>query len=171
MKRFRTKMILATLLILVSTTISAQKKHQLSDAEKEVQYRTEVRETIGLDYSMPDYSINKVDAQVMGTQLAKIVEFLSENYDHDIYSNTLSCIAEEQIKELNYPVIKKLKLKNVSKVGNEITISFDTILWPNNINLKRSDIIFTFVDGVSESKNVNDLFMYMTRYANMHEKK
>lgn len=155
--------------MMVSFTLFAQKKNQLSDSEKEELYRTEVREAMGLDYSMPDYSINKIDSEKMGTRLTKIVEFLCENYDHDVYSNTLSCIVEEQIKDLNHPVIKKLKLKNVKKVDNEITISFDAILWPNNLNIKRTDIILVFVDGVSESRNVNDLFSYMARYVNVHK--
>lgn len=171
MERFRTKMILTALLMVVSLTLSAQKRHQLSDAEKEEQYRTEVREAIGLDYSMPDYSINKVDAQVMGTRLAKIVEYFCANYQQNLYDTTLSHILDEQIKGIHHSSIKSMKFSKVTKKGDEITMYFDTLLEPNNLNIKHTDLIFSFVDGVSESKNVNDLFMYMTRYANMHEKK
>lgn len=130
------KIIITLLLMMIPFVILAQKR-QLADAEKEELYRTEVREAIGLDYFIPDYSINKIDSEKMGTRLAKIVEFLCENYDHGVYSNTLNCIVEEQIKELNHPVIKKLKLNNVKKVDNEFTISFDAFLWPNDLNIKR----------------------------------
>ena len=40
------------------------------DAEK----RAEYRECIGLDYSMPDYSTNRVNPKVMGARLAKILD-------------------------------------------------------------------------------------------------
>ena len=153
------------------TTLSAQKRHQLTDAEKQEQYRIEVRETIGLDFPMSDYSINKVDAQVMGTRLARLVEYFCANYQQNLYDTTLSLILDEQIKGIHHPSIKSMKLKNVTKNGNEITMCFDTLLEPNNLNIKHTDLIFSFVNGVSESKNVNDLFIYMTRYANMHKER
>ena len=156
--------------MMVPFAIFAQ-KHQLTDAEKEEQYKKEVREAIGLDYSMPDYSINKVDAQVMGTHLAKIVEYFCANYQQNLYDTTLSHILDEQIKGIHHPSIKSMKFSRVTKKGYEITMCFDALLEPNNLNIKHTDLIFSFVDGVSENKNVNDLFMYMARYANVHKKR
>lgn len=42
-----------------------------SDAKtrKDSLYRQEVREMIALDYSMPDYSVKKIDAKVIGHRL------------------------------------------------------------------------------------------------------
>lgn len=166
----KTKIIITLLLMLVSLTLSAQKRHQPSDSEKQEQYRAEVREAIGLDYSMPDYSINKVDAQVMGTRLAQLVDFLCENYDNDVYVTVMNRILEKHIKGLQYPNIKKLQLDKVTKTGNEITMSFDTTLYPNNLNKKHVPLVFTFVDGISESKQVNGLFAYIGKYVTSREK-
>lgn len=140
--------------------VSAQRVTTTSDAErKEI-----AKKTLALDYSMPDYSIKKIDARVMGAHLANILESLCANYNQPVYLGSLSVIQSNQIDGLNYGRVKSMKLENVTKTGNELTIRFKTTLEPNNLNLKKSQLLFHFVDGVSEDIATNDFFCTLCRY-------
>lgn len=69
------KQILITMLMLIGImSISAQTSSEIS---KQEQYKREVQKKLQLDYSMPDYSISKIDAKVMGPRLSKILETIS----------------------------------------------------------------------------------------------
>ncbi len=142
-------------------TISAQTDAEVS---KQEQYKQEIREKLQLDYSMPDYSTSKIDAKVMGPRLAKIIEALCENYQQYMNLSALSVIQSSQVEGLSYGRVKKMKLNNVTKQGNEINISFDTTLEPNNLNLKKSQIIFRFIEGASDDISTNDFFLNICRY-------
>jgi len=63
-----------------------------------------------------------------------------------------------------YARIKDMRLSKVYKKNNEIGIIFDTRLEGNNLSMKRARLTFTFVDGVSESRKVNDFFVNLCRY-------
>ena len=47
--------------------------------------RTEYKEKIGLDMSVPDFNTQKIDAKVMGNRLAGILDYLMENYQQGTY--------------------------------------------------------------------------------------
>jgi hypothetical protein len=113
---------------------------------------------------MPDYSTKKIDAKVMGAHLANILESLCANYNQPVYLGSLSVIQSSQVEGLNYGRIKSMKLENVTKTGTELTIRFNTTLEPNNLNLKKSQLLFHFVDGVSEDVATNDFFCTLCRY-------
>ena len=144
-------------------TLSAQNT-RLSEAEKQEQYKNEVREKLALDYSMPDYSITKIDPKVMGSRLAKLVEYICDNYQQQVNLGTLNILQSKQIDNLNYARIQELKLDSVFKKDNEITVQFKTSLGPNIRNLKKANLSFSFIDGVSENKDVNDFFISLSRY-------
>ena len=131
-----------------------------SDSVKIAEYREE----IGLDYSMPDYSIKKIDVKVMGPRLAKLLESLCTNYTQPPYLGTLSVIQSGQIEDLDYVRIKSMKLGDVTKTGNELTIRYNTTLEHNKLNLKKTQLVFHFVDGVSEDIATNDFFCVLCRY-------
>lgn len=57
-----------------------------------------------------------------------------------------------------------MKLDKVTKQGNEIIISFNTTLESNNLNLKKSKLVFKFIDGVSDEIATNDFFSNICRY-------
>ena len=156
----RTKIILTFLLLMTTVIVSAQRVTTTSDAER----REVAKKTLTLDYSMPDYSIKKIDAKAMGTRLAKILESLCANYKQSQYLASLSVIQNSQVEGLNYTRIKSLKLENVTKTGNELTIRFASTLESNNLNLKKSQLLFHFVDGVSEDIATNDFFCTLCRY-------
>ncbi len=145
---------------MTTMVVSAQRVTTSSDAE-----RTEIaKKTLALDLSMPDYSIKKIDAKVMGTRLAKLLESLCANYQQPQYLSSLSVIQSSQVEGLNYGRIKSMKLENVSKTGKELTIHFKTTLEPNSLNLKKSLLVFHFVDGISEDMATNDFFCVLSRY-------
>lgn len=56
-----------------------------SATDTKVQYEAQVRETLALYYSMPDYSISKIDAKVIGPRLAAILKAVNENYQQPKY--------------------------------------------------------------------------------------
>lgn len=68
----KTKALVVTLLILLAYTVSAQ---AITDSE-----RQKVREALAIDYSMPDYSVKKIDEKVMGKRLANILKSINANY-------------------------------------------------------------------------------------------
>ena len=155
----RIRTILTTLMLMASVTMSAQVNNVQTD-----EYKNEVRQELNLDYSMPDYTTHKVDAKVMGPHLAAILQELFAKYKQDCYLSVLSSIQAEQIDGLDYCTIEKLGLVNVTKSGNTITIHFKTTLAKNPLELKKSDLIMTFIDGVSENKKVNSLFSNICNY-------
>lgn len=99
----------------------------------------------------------------MGSRLAGILDYLLENYQQGIYDRKLGAIAGEQNEALEnlYFQIKKMKFVNAVKKGNEITILMRADLQKNAANVKQTDIILYFVDGVSESDKVNEMFCYI----------
>lgn len=113
---------------------------------------------------MPDYSTSKIDSKVMGPRLAKILERILETYEQNVYLCSLSVIQSSQVEGLNYGRIKSMKLGKVVKHGNELTIHFDTKLEKNNLDLKKSQITFNFIDGVSLDHRTNYFFTNVCRY-------
>ena len=148
-------------LLLVATSLSAQPS---ADQDQQALYNAEVRSKLAIDYSMPDYKTNKISPKVMGPRLAKLLEELCAKYKHSDNLSILSRIQSNQIDGLDYCTIEKMKLKEVSKYDNTIIIRFDTKLGSNPLNIEKSNLVFTFVDGVSGHKLVNSLFTNLIRY-------
>ena len=133
--------------------------------------RAELREKIGLDLTVPDFDTKKIDARVMGERLAGMLDYLMENYHQAVYDRKLGLIASEQNEAMEnvYFQIKKLKFVNAVKKGNEITILMRADLQNNAANVKQTDIAFCFVDGISESEMINELFSYISHYVQARE--
>ena len=159
----RIQILFITLLMFVTASLPAQSA-VASATEAKAKYEAQVRETLALDYSMPDYSIKKIDAKVMGTRLAAILEAVNENYQQPKYLSRLSLMQRGQLEDMPYCTVNKMKLKKVEKQGNFITITYDTFLEPNTQNIKKAQLVFRFVDGVSENNSVNDFFCGICRY-------
>ena len=159
------KQILLLLFLLLGTagTVSVSAQSTWGNTSDD-QYNTEVRQTLNLDYSMPDYHTGKIDPKVMGPRLAMLLEELCSKYKESVNNSYLSTIQCQQIEGLDYCTIKEMKLEDVSKTGNTITIRFKTTLDKNPLNIKKSDLTISFVDGVSESKYANSLFMTISKY-------
>ena len=159
---------LSTLLLaafLCFQSASAQTSAISDEAKKEI------REKIGLDMTVPDFSTKKIDAKVMGTRLAGILEYLLENYKQASYERQIALILGEQHEDLQNKFfnIKKMKFVSVSKKDNELSILMK--VWPDNTkDVKQADLTINFKDGVSESQTANELFSYMSRYVQAKEK-
>ena len=149
--------------MLISLSVSAQSKN-VSTAETKAQYEAQVRETLALDYSMPDYSTSRIDAKVIGPRLAAILKAVNENYQQPKYLSRLSLMQKSQIEDMPYCTVKKMNLRKVDKQGNVITITYETFLKPNSQNIQKAQMVFRFVDGMAESSSVNDFFCGICRY-------
>jgi len=130
-----------------------------------------MREKIGLDMSVPDFDTKKIDAKVMGDRLAGILNYLMDNYEQSVYDRRLSAIAGEQndVLENVYFQIKNLKFVYAVKKRNDLTVLMRADLQKNAADVKQTDITFHFVDGVSESVKVNEMFSYISHYVQARE--
>lgn len=131
----------------------------------------EYRQDIGLDYSMPDYSVTTIDEKKIGSHLANILRYYEEVNHQNMYSRRIATILAEQNEafEYSYFEIKKQKLMKIVKSADEITVIYKLWLDKNPVNLKQIEIKYHFKDGVSESKTVNDMFSQMSQYAQVRE--
>jgi len=155
--------ILTFLLLLSTVSLSAQwRSTKLSEEEK----RAEYREKIGIDMSVPDFETKKIDAKVMGPHLANILTFLMKNYQQGFYVSQLKDIASEQNKALEYVYleIKKLSFVYAVKKGDELAIMMKLQLHKNSSGSKQTNLLFYFIDGVSEDNKTNVLFSTISRY-------
>ena len=168
----RIRMIITSLMLLLSATLSAQSHHPSDLRPQPSDRMAAYREAIGLDLSVPDFSTKKIDAKVMGTRLAGILEYLLENYTQGTYDRLLTRMLGEQVEELKqtYFNIKKMKFVSAAKKGNELTILMK--VWPdkNTANVKQADLKIHFIDGVSESRTTNELLSTLSRYVQSREK-
>ena len=157
------------MLCVMSISICAQRYHIVEQVDSARQ--AEYREKIGLDYSMPDYSVVSIDENKMGARLANLLRFYEEVKEQSIYSRMLNKILGEQNEEFeNYYIeVKKQKLIKVEKVADEITISYKLWLYKNSKNIKQADVSFHFKDGISESQTVNEMFSNMSHYVQARE--
>ncbi len=62
------------LLLMATVVVSAQGQKTTVDEDR----KAEIRNTLALDYSMPDYSISRVNPKVMGQRLADILNKFQE---------------------------------------------------------------------------------------------
>ena len=124
---------------------------------------SELRQKTGLDYSMPDYSVKKIDERVVGPRLAFILNHIVTHNSENTHSTMLSPLLREQNENLRYVSPKKVKVMKITKQVNEISILLKVWLQPNGENLSVIDIPITFTDGISDSNAANRLFMTINR--------
>ena len=103
--------------------------------------------------------------------MAYILRYLEENLKNSYFNQWITFVVKEQNESLKekYFEVEKLKLVSVSKSGNEIFIKYKVSLSAKKDNYEPLLLNIQFLDGVSESKNVNDLFSYIGRYVTARE--
>mgnify|MGYP007022135969 CR=1 FL=1 len=126
--------------------------------------KAEIRKTLALDYSMPDYLTSKPNPKVIGKRLAEILDKFQEMSQSQTNMGVLSILQVKHIDGMLYCRVKKINLNSVQKQNNTITIIYDTELAENAKKLKKSKLTFTFVDGVSEDVATNNFFTNICRY-------
>jgi hypothetical protein len=154
-----TKILFTICLLLGAMSVNAQTSSQSEDAKV-----IELRQKLGIDYSMPDFSTSKIDGRVIGERLAKMLQLLQSKYDDYLLNQNISLIQCQQIENLNYAIVEKLNITRIFKVGDVITIEAKTKLGNNAAKVKNGKLSFVFNKGVSESTSVNDLFKDLGRY-------
>lgn len=65
------KILFTLCLLLGAISLSAQTTQQSEEVRT-----AEVRENIGIDYSMPDFNTSMIDGKIIGTRLAKMLTLL-----------------------------------------------------------------------------------------------
>lgn len=157
------KFLFSLLFLLGTLSLSAQSQ---STPSSDDQKSMELRQQIGLDYSMPDYAVKKIDESVIGPRLTKILTRLLDSYRQPLYNQYLAMLRSEIAEDpnLQYVQVDKLKLLNIAKAGNTITIRFNTFTKDKNRGKLDYDLEFVFVDGLSDDKTVNVLFSNIGRY-------
>ncbi len=129
------KILFTALLMMVSLAGFAQANKQ-TDEEKLAEYQNRVRQTLRLDYSMPDYSVTKVNPKVMGDRLAKILNKTMEMSQSQANFGILSVIQSRRIEGLTYCPVTNVKFAKATKQGNVITLYFNSTLAKNIMNIK-----------------------------------
>ena len=161
------KQLFVILMLICGMSMYAQSIPVTTDSIRNAEYR----EKIGLDMTVPDFEIKKIDAKVMGTRLAGILEFLLENYHQGTYEKQITQMVKEQNEALEnlFFNIKKMKFISAKKSGDEITINMK--VWPekNEAKVKQADFTIQFKDGITESRSSNDMFSSMSRYVQARE--
>lgn len=127
---------------------------------------TQLRKEIGIDYSMPDFKTKKIDGEVIGAHLAGMLNLLQKYYNDGTYNWKLAAIVKEQKGMVSQVSIDKMKVTEISKKGDVISIKMNTKLSKNAEGIKTTDIVVVFDKCVSESQSVNSLFSYLSRYVN-----
>ena len=144
---------------------------QLRTVGTESERNAEYKKAIGLDTTVPDFDTKKIDAEVMGSRLANLLSYLLENYNQESYELQIVQILGEQNESLQhlYYKIKKMQFAHASKQGDVMTVTMH--VWPdkNIADVNQVDMIFRFVDGVSDDRTTNVLFSYMSRYVDAQE--
>lgn len=162
------RIILAILLSVVGINIYAQiEDSQRWDESREDWYRR----MINLNYDVPDYNVSRPNAKVVGWHTAKILLSLEKNYTQGVYNQQLSQIRNVQMGELQhrYLPIKKMKVTNIQKKDSVITITTNTLSITEDKEKIKCDIIFRFINSLSEDEMVNKLFCDIARYIQKEE--
>ena len=161
------KVLVSILLLLLSSCLFAQHLPVQTDSMRMEKFRTE----IGLDMSVPDFEIKMIDANIMGSRLAGIIDYMIDNYNQSVYNRKLCLILKEQVEPLDHVgfELKKLQFVSATKSGNEITLYFTAWLEKNVAKVKQAELVFRFSNGVSDSQLTNELFSRKSRYVQRRE--
>lgn len=129
----------------------------------------EMREKIGIDYSMPDFDTKKIDGKVIGARLAKILEFLQKNYTQGTYNRQLANIRFEATEDpkVRFLGVDKIKIDRITKTGNVVVIRVNTSSKNESKEKLMHEFDMVFERGVSKSEKVNSLFLDVSRYIKM----
>ena len=127
----------------------------------------EIREKIGLDYTVPDFQVTKIIPETIGARLAKLLRLLEANYKQGVYNHYLSRMMDRQLddEKQHFLTIEKLKIRSIRKQDSVISVrvqlqSSET----RQMGKLKRNVDFVFVNGVSSDIFVNDLFCDLAHY-------
>lgn len=159
------KKFLATILLGLSVlSLHAQSASPQEPAQQQEDVQVIfMRNRIGIDYSIPDFSTKRISVSIIGNHLAEMLALLQADYKKNAYNRRLIAILRGQQDFLFSPEIKKFTIMEVTKQGDEITVKTRYTLTKNSEGIKTIDIPFVFDKGVSDSFSVNTLFADLSR--------
>lgn len=169
MTRITIRTILLSVAILAAAAMNGLSMTGPTNAEEMDSYQNR----IGIDMTVDDFRTTVIDKGTMGQHLAGMVDFLLENYMDGTYSRMFHHAVRECAEPLNnkYFHVRKIKFVEATKNDSVIDLVFTIQLDSEQTKLKKTDVTFRFIDGVSESKMTNELFSMMSRYVQMREAK
>ena len=153
------KPIQITTLLLLAFTMPVQAYSQDED-EKTVTLRQE----LGIDYSMPDFSTSRIDDEVIGKRLAGMLQLLKRQGHYFEWGNQLVAVCHEQHANLRFAHLEKFSIRRIIKKDDVITVVIRLRLGPNTAGIRTVDVPVVFNKGVSTSQAANDLFTNLARY-------
>lgn len=155
------KLLFLSLLMLAVVGMQAQSSSQGEDSKV-----IEMRQKIGIDYTVPDYDVRKPDAKVMGWRLAKMLQKLEKNYQQGTYNRMIASIRSEVLEEprIRYIAVNKMKIQKIQKVGDVITIRISTSSKNETLGKLNHEFGIKFVKGISDNDTANQLFSDLGRY-------
>lgn len=154
---------LLIIVLLMACAFGAQAQTAVQQEDPKV---IELRQQIGIDYSMSDFKTKKIDGAIIGTHLAGMLNLLQKYYNDGTYNWKLAAIVKEQKGMVSQVSVYKLKINEITKIGDSISIKMNTKLSKNAEGIKSTDIVLIFNKGVSDSSTTNSLFSYLSRYVN-----
>ena len=104
---------------MVTMVVSAQGLKTNVDEDR----KAEIRETLALDFPIPDYSTSKANPKVIGQRLADILNKFQEMSELQTVMGAISVIQAQQIEGMIYCAVKKVKFNNVQKQGKQLPLS------------------------------------------------
>ena len=147
--------------MLAAGSMSAQTYSQGEDPKV-----IEMRQKIGIDYTVPDYDVKKPDAKVMGWRLAKMLQKLEKNYQQGTYNRMLASIRSEILEEprFRYIEVNKMKILKAQKIGDVISIRISTSSKHETLGKLNHEFDIKFDKGVSYNDTANQLFADLSQY-------
>jgi len=113
---------------------------------------------------MPDFKTKKIDGAIIGTHLAGMLNLLQKYFNDGTYNWKLAAIVKEQKGLVSQVSVDEMKITEITKTGDTISIQMNCKLSKNNEGIKSSVVLLVFDKGVSDSQTVNSLFSYLSRY-------
>ena len=170
MKRKISFLIKSTIVLLVvgyASNVNAQTIYGSEQKWTGKETKEEVwRKKIDLDMAVPDFNTKKIDQKVMGWKLAKMIDFIQRTYTQGSYNRVWSSIRYEQTEDprIRFANVDQLEFVSAEKNDSIITLKWKTITKLDKKEKVYNDIVMTFVNGVSDSETVNNLFSDIARY-------
>ena len=161
------KTTIVLLLVVCASNVNAQTIYGSDQKWTGKETKEEVwQKKIDLDMSVSDFKTTKVNQKVMGWRLAKMIDFLQRTYTQGTYNRTWSVIRYEQTEDpqIRFVGVDKLDFVSAEKKDSVITLKWKTFTKLDKKEKVYYDIIMTFVNGVSDSESVNNLFSDIGRY-------
>ena len=124
------------------------------------------RKKIDIDMSVPDFNTKKIDQDVMGWRLAKIINLIQQSYNYGLNNRILSSIRYEQTEDpqIRFSSVDKWDFVNAEKKDSVIIIKWHALTKLNKKEKIEHDIIFKFVNGVTDSERINEFLSDIARY-------